>query len=83
MITITKYSTPTCVNCKILSMRLKPIVESHKDLITFQDFDITSMDNPPNIQAVPHLIVTKDGETKFEGHVNNVVETIKLIQSLL
>lgn len=83
MIEITKYSTPGCVNCKILGMKLKPIVEAHKDSCTFVDVDITTQGNPLNISSVPWLVIKRDGEEIFNDHVNNVMDMVKRIQTLL
>lgn len=83
MITITKYSTPSCMNCKILGMRLKPIVEAHRDKIDYSEVDIVTQGNPLNIQAVPHMVIKKDNEEIFNGHVDNIVEMVNMVKGLV
>lgn len=83
MIEITKYSTPNCMNCKILSMRLKPIIEAHKDNCIFTEVDITTQGNPLNISSVPWVVIKREGEELYNDHVSNVVEMISKIKTLL
>lgn len=82
MVEIIKFSTPSCMNCKILGMRLKSIVDSHKDKCTFKEVDITQ-GNSLNITSVPWMIIKKDEEEIFNDHVSNVVDIINKIRDLL
>lgn len=83
MIEITKFSTPGCMNCRILGMRLKPIIEAHKDICTYTEVDITTQGNPLNISSVPWVLIKKDGEELYNDHVSNVMEIINNIKKLL
>ena len=82
MIHVTLYTSPTCMPCHILAPRLKTLANEHSDKMTFFDVDVTKS-NPLNITGTPHIVIKKDDEEIFNGHVDNPAAMLNKIRGLV
>lgn len=81
----TLLSQPSCMPCKILGNKLEALQAANPDKLAYTKINILEDHSYDylGIQGTPHLIVEKDGQEVFNGHVDSPLSSFNYVKGLI
>lgn len=73
MVEIIMLTQPSCMQCKVLERKIQALQTSDGDKFTYRKVNVLedhSFDYL-EIQGTPHLIIRKEGQEIFNGHIGS------------
>lgn len=77
---VTEYGADWCPVCRIM----KKILAEEKKLNPSLEVEFINVDTTQTnkqIQAIPYMVVTKDGKVVFEGNVDNIHKFLNAVRA--